>query len=197
MEVSKMFKITIKTTLIAAASVLILASPGLCLDSLIVNITAAGFMINPENSNDVRAVIRFDLPNALDSGCFISVAELRLAATVAQSFDYPLSLRINPVTTTWSAGNVDWTNPWSEPGGDYDDSLVAFGHIRESGDSDVSIDVRRLIQNYVSGRIANHGLLIRQTENLMRAFSLRQINIPGGNTYAQLAIYYIDIYSNE
>lgn len=181
-----------KIALIAAASVMIMASPGLCLDSLIVNINSAGFMINPENSSDVRAVIDFDLPNTLDSTCFVSVAELRIAAAVAQQIDYPLSLRINPVTTNWSQGNINWTNPWSNPGGDYNDSLTAFGHIRQSGDSDVRIDVTRLIQSFKSGRIPNNGLLVKQAGNMMRAFSLRQISIPGGNALAQLAIYYID-----
>jgi hypothetical protein len=133
----------------------------------------------------------FDLPNTLDSTYHVIVAELRLAATVAQQIDYPLSLRINPITTDWSSGNVGWTNPWTNPGGDFNDSLTAFGHIRQSGDSDVRIDVTRLIQSYLSGRIPNRGLLIRQTENLMRAFSLRQISIPGGNAIAQIVIYYL------
>jgi len=187
-----MFKNKVKIALIAAASVMIMASLGLCLDSLIVNITEAGLMINPENSSDVRAVIGFDLPNSLDSTCYVMVAELRIAATVARQIDYPLSLRINPITTGWSSGNVGWTNPWSNAGGDFNDSLTAFGHIRQSGDSDTRIDVTRLIQIYKNGRIPNYGLLIRQAGNMMRAFSLRQISIPGGNALAQIAIYYVD-----
>jgi len=187
-----MSKNKMRIALLAAASVLIMASSGLCLDSLVVNITEAGLMINPENSSDVRAVIGFDLPNTLDSTCYVMVAELRLAPTVAQQIDYPLSLRVNPVTTDWSPENVGWTSPWTNPGGDTDDSLNAFGHIRQSRDSDTRIDVTRLIQIYKNGRIPNQGLLIRQAGNMMRAFSLRQISIPGGNALAQLAIYYVD-----
>jgi hypothetical protein len=186
-----MFNNKIRITLITAASILILTSPGLCLDSLIVNITDAGFMINPDNPRDVRAVLGFYLPNILDSTCFVMVAEVRIAASVTQQIEYPLSLRIHPVTTDWSSGNVRWTSPWSNPGGDFNESLTAFGHIRWSGDSDVRIDVTRLIQIFKSGRIPNHGLLIRQTENLMRAFSLRQITVPGGTAIAQIVIYYI------
>jgi hypothetical protein len=180
-----------RIALTAVVTILMMTSSGMCLDSLVVNITDAGFMMDPGNHSDVRAVIGFDLPNTLDSTCWVTVAELRIAATVAQQIDFPLSLRINPVTTAWSQGNVNWVNPWNEPGGDYDDSLTAFGHIRQSGDSDVRIEVTRLIQGFLNGNVANYGLLIRQTEDLMRTFSLRQISIPGGTTVAQIVIYYI------
>jgi len=186
-----MLKNKTRIALVAAASVLIMASPGFCLDSLIVNISNAGFMTNPENSSDIRAVIDFDLPNTLDSTCYVMVAELRLAATVAQQIDYPLSIRINPVTTDWSSGNVGWTNPWTNPGGDFNDSLTAFGHIRQSGDSDVRIDITRLIQSFKTGNTPNLGLLIRQVGNRLRPYSLRQISVPGGNALVQMAIYYI------
>jgi hypothetical protein len=191
MEVNKMLKNKTKIALIAAASVLIMASSGFCLDSLIVNISNAGFLVNPENSSDIRALIDFDLPNTLDSTCRVMVAELRVAATVAQQIDYPLSLRINPVTTDWSTGNVNWTNPWTNPGGDYNDSLTAFGHIRESGDSDVRIDITRLIQSYKIGNSPNYGYLVRQVGDQLRTYSFRQMNVPGGNALVQLAIYYL------
>jgi hypothetical protein len=190
MEVNKMLKKRTKIALIAAASILIMASSGFCLDSLIVNISNAGFMTNPENSNDIRAVIDFDLPNTLDSSCRVTVAELRIAASVAQQIDYPLSLRINPVTTDWSFGNVNWMNPWTNPGGDYNDSLTAFGHIRQAGDSDVRIDVTRLIQSFKAGNTSNYGFLIRQVGEQLRTYSFRQMNVPGGNALVQLAIYY-------
>lgn len=173
-----------------------LAAPCFALDSLIVNINQATIMTNPTDSNDVRALVRFDLPQNLDTTKFVTFAELRFAVNTTQRFERPIRLRVCPITRTWSPGNISWSGPWTNPGGDFADSIGCIGHIDSSRQFNVRIDVANIIQHYIRGYMVNNGLIISQHGNLKRTYGLTPNRYPGG-AVAQLAIYYVSLNSRN
>lgn len=173
--------------------ILIVASPAFCLDSLIVNINQACVINNPRNNDDARILFRFDIPNSLDSSCYVMVAELRFGVNIQQAFDRPIVMHANPITRDWLPENANWHAPWLQAGGDYLDSVRAVGYIRPNYGSALKIDLAHLIKDNIRGYRQNYGFIIRQQGDLRRAFALNRINLPGGGSaFAQLAIYYVD-----
>jgi hypothetical protein len=168
------------------------ASPGYALDSLIVNINQAAAIVNPSDPTDVRALIRFDLPTELDTTKFVTYAELRFGVSVAQRFERPIRLKVSPLTRQWSPQNMSWGGPWNHPGGDFADTISCIAHMDSSGQSNIRVDIARIIQYFVRGNIPNHGLIIRQHGNLRRPYGVTPNRFPG-ETIAQLAIYYVDM----
>lgn len=169
-----------------------LAAPCFALDSLIVNINQVAVMANPTDPTDVRELVRFDLPQQLDSTKYVTYAELRFNVNINRQIERPIRLRVSPLTSSWSPNNIGWSGPWSHPGGDFADSISCIGHIDTTGEFTVRIDVARIVQNYIRGHLSNNGLIIRQHGNLRRAFGLTPNRYPGG-AVAQLAIYYVSL----
>jgi hypothetical protein len=180
--------------ILAMALILTALGIGPCyaLDSLIANINQAAAIVNPADPTDVRALLRFDLPTELDTTKFVTYAELRFGVNTTGQFEHPIRLRINPLTSAWTPGNIGWSAPWSRSGGDFADTIGSIGHIDTVGQFVVKIDIANIIQDYIRGYYPNHGIIIRQHGSLRRAFNLVQNRYPGG-AVAQLAIYYIDL----
>jgi len=159
---------------------------------LIVNINQAAVMANPTDPTDVRALVHFDLPQDLDTTKFVTYAELRFVVNTTQRFERPIRLRVCPLTRAWSPDNIGWSGPWTNPGGDFADSIGCIGHIDSTGQFNVRIDVANIIQHYIRGYLVNNGLIICQHGNLRRAYGLTPNRNPGG-AVAQLAIYYVNL----
>lgn len=189
-----MFKNMKNIVAMIALSILIISSPAWSLDSLIVNITRASVIVNPDDTNDMRALLQFDLPELLDTTKYVMVAELRFRINIPQQFDRLIKLRACPLTREWSPDNVGWNIPWDNAGGDFADTMRALGHVSQSGETEIKIDVAHLIQNYIRGYLPNHGLIVRQIGEPMRRFTLVPYNSPEpDDTIVQLAIYYVDM----
>jgi hypothetical protein len=87
-----------------------------------------------------------------------------------------LRLHAYPVTTSWSAGSVSWTTPWTRPGGDFDQDLYASTEIDLSrGATTVGLDLTLLIEEIVEAGRAADGFLITVDPSQGRGLSAEDV----------------------
>lgn len=95
-----------------------------------------------------------------------------------------------PVTTDWNNASASWSNPWTNEGGDFNDSLYEIGLIKAGSDGAVRFDITRLVTSWQQGTISNHGLIIIPLEENRRITELvRQSSFPQG-VFARVIIYF-------
>ena len=127
-------------------------------------------------------LIRFDLA-AIPKGATVHKAVLRLSSAgfprKGRDGKFASALVAHPLAREWQ-DNASWTahtrgktrkdpgQPWGAAGGDYDAKMVSkpdvmtagpWGHIRE-------LDVTDIVREWVSGKRANHGLLLKVPEKV-------------------------------
>jgi N-acetylneuraminic acid mutarotase len=121
----------------------------------------------------VRSLVQFDL-SAIPSGSTINSAAFE--AYLVGWYDYPDRYRdiaVHRVTGTWSEDSVTWNN---KP--DYGESYDSVSIKAEEVWDWHSWDVRNLVQEWVNGTHANHGIMLRGPEQSddpgWRSFSTRE-----------------------
>lgn len=179
-------------TLVAMA--IVLASFGQCLalDSLIVNINRAAFLTNPEDNTDSRMFVQFNLPSSLDTSIYITYAELRFGLTESHVNTRPLNIKACPITREWVPERLQWNGAWTNPGGDFFDSLGVPGIVARTDQSFGKIEISHLLMHYIRGNLANYGFVIKQAGLIRQSFAPTHFNA-NDNIAAQLAIYYVNL----
>jgi len=165
------------------------------LDSLIINIDRANVIRNPDNRFDSRIILQFDLPNMFDTCTNVVFAELRFMINPNLQIDHPVKFYVHPISTNWDIQNADWHRPWVRSGGDFPDSIRSLGHLFQSEETELKIEVSRLIQSLIRNDMSNNGLIVRQQGLQMSPFSL--LRGYSDDCFAQLAVYYAVIRSDE
>jgi hypothetical protein len=126
----------------------------------------------------VRSLVMFDL-STIPSGSTINNATFE--AYLVAWYDYPNRYRdvaVHRITGTWSEDSVTWNN---SPGYDgyYDSVSIKAEEIWDWH----SWDVTDLVQEWVNGTYANHGIMLRGPEqsgadSAWRSFSTREYDYP-------------------
>ena len=181
---------------LALTAIMVVTRPCVALDSLLININQATLITNPDDNNDTRMLVKFELPVSLDTTKYITYAELRFGVTTPQELNRPVNLKVNPITRQWSPEGMLWNGPWTTPGGDFTDTLSTAGVVTRAGQSPVRIEVSHLLMQYVRGLLPNYGLIIRQGGVHRQAVSPAPLN-PPSNLAAQLVIYYVDLHPGD
>ena len=122
----------------------------------------------------VRSLVMFDL-STIPSGSTINSATFE--AYLVGSYDYPNRYRdvtVHRITGAWSEGSVTWNNKPSYSGS-YDSVSIKSEQVWDWH----SWDIRDLVQEWVNGTYANHGLMLRGPEqsgadSAWRSFSTRE-----------------------
>lgn len=179
-------------TLVSMAIVMACFGQCLALDSLIININRAAFLTNPEDNTDSRMFVQFNLPSSLDTSKYITYAELRFGLAESRANTRPLNVKVCPITREWVPERLQWNGVWTNPGGDFLDSIGASGVIPQDGRSPRKIEVSHLLMQYVRGNIPNFGFVIKQTGLIRQSFVPTHFNA-NDNIIAQLAIYYVNL----
>jgi hypothetical protein len=114
--------------------------------------------VRPDNGADRRALIRFDL-SAIPPGSIVSTASLFLF----EKDDDPNQVTyIYRVTSSWNEDSATWEFPWTNPGGDFDNSFVYAVYPPSQINCMLTIDITNLVQEWVNGT-PNYGLLLYST----------------------------------
>jgi len=93
-------------------------------------------------------------------GKFVEAALLTVPVD-GEAFPRDLDLRVFPVTQAWEGGPVDWTTPWSEPGGDFDERRMCAEQVSAGRRSTaLQVNVSPIIREMVHGSIESHGFLL-------------------------------------
>jgi hypothetical protein len=103
-------------------------------------------------------------------------------------------LGVYPITTEWSAETVTWNNPWTNPGGDFDDVNYAEYAVSIPGKQNIQVDLTDLCMRWADGRLPYHGFLISVSESSLAGIDL--LNQEGdGGPIARLTISYNQVTS--
>lgn len=87
-----------------------------------------------------------------------------------------LEIRIYPLTTNWNENNVTWINPWSVPGGDFDELQYAHALVTLPDEQEVTFNLTDLFQRFCDGRLEYYGLLVSVSTNSWDTFTLSNLN---------------------
>ena len=72
-----------------------------------------------------------------------------------------LELRFHNLTTEWNAGSVSWSNGWSRPGGDFDESVYsALSLDLGRGAHAATADVSQLLKEVYESGASSEGVLL-------------------------------------
>lgn len=116
---------------------------------------------NPENTAEVRSLLRFELPEDLiGAEIELAIVQFRASVAAADGADV-LGLNAFPVSTNWSEDSAEWDGEWTTPGGDYDESLHAVWMVDTGPNAVVRFDVTRMVRAWVTGGCADNGLIVR------------------------------------
>jgi len=72
-----------------------------------------------------------------------------------------VSLRLHPVTSSWSPGGASWTS-WSRPGGDFDDGVYSRTELDLARSGTVSIDATSLLKEMIEGGMTAYGFILTE-----------------------------------
>jgi len=113
------------------------------------------------DSNYGRLLFKFDLPKELDSA-FIDYSEIIFKAEPEPSYSNAklIVIAAYPLSRDWSADNVSWTSPWTNPGGDYIDSIYCSALLFKSEDYQIGLDITPLVRLWIDNSLSNYGLIL-------------------------------------
>lgn len=145
--------------------------------------------IDSTSSDAGRLLFKFDLPEELDEA-FIDYAELLFKAEPK-----PASLRRVvvggfPLTKDWNEGNVSWTNPWTDDGGDYIDTIMATCLNSKEEARLTSLDITEILRLWIEEEISNFGLVLMDLDREDGKLKLQQSSKLPEGIKAEIRIFY-------
>jgi dienelactone hydrolase len=132
-----------------------------------------------------RMLLKFDLSPSIPSGSAAVITRARLSLWVLWvSSDTPNSGDVYRVNRHWTEASATWNSPWLATGcdavpADREDTVLASALLPASWGSWVAWDVTSLVQSWVSGQVANEGLVvIGRSGELNREVTFRSSDHP-------------------
>jgi hypothetical protein len=124
-------------------------------------VSKRGLLVVSELNENARTVIHFNL----DGWSVDSISEAKLCLYKYRGGYYSVSRTINvcPLTTTFSESTATWNYPWTNPGGDFDNSISASAEVPELPDevvAKVEWDITGMITSRWSD-LTNCGFLLK------------------------------------
>ena len=119
-------------------------------------------IVSPSNARDTRVLLYFELPGELMSGKARIVSAALLFKAGIEDANFGL-VHVFPVTKAWQGeASVGWGSPWETPGGDYTQRVAGKSVTLKAskGTGEVASNVTFIVMDWVSGRLANNGLVV-------------------------------------
>ena len=139
-----------------------LGAAGLQAKELIISPTKVEAIVSPTDARDSRVLVYFELPKELyGKKVMIDNATLVVEAQVTDA-EFGM-VHIFPATRAWQAeASVAWNSPWEKAGGDFT-QLIAGKCVTlkaANGEKEISSNVTFIVMDWISGRLANNGLIL-------------------------------------
>ena len=96
---------------------------------------------------------------APEENVIVRRALLRVPLTAIE-FSERMTLRVHPVTTAWSSGQVSWTTGWSREGGDFDDRLRARAEVSAQTEGEAIFDITVIAKEMLEHGMTNYGFIL-------------------------------------
>jgi hypothetical protein len=160
-------------------------------EEISVDIGNAVVITNPNSSvSHFLAMPLLDLP---DSSMVVdrAVLDLWVEPETEDTITFA-AVTVYPLISNWSVNDVSWSSPWTNPGGDIDNTFYAEYAINTPGLQSIEIDLTDLVMRWVDGRMAYYGFMIMVSDGALA--TLNFTNGPDGNgPFATLRITYTSI----
>lgn len=176
-------------TLFVGGIVLSLTSLAFSDNKVEIAISDASLIVPDNDSLSSRLLFKFDLPSSL-SDKRIDFAEVVFYTKTDSSSTHSVMLAAYPVTTDWNKSSASWSNPWTNIGGDYNDSLCEMGFVKFSGEGKVRLDITNFVERWQKQSMANYGLIVFPLETDRKIISLVHPPSFDMNVYAKVIIYF-------
>ena len=147
-------------------------------------------IINSPNQNAIHILAKPDLglPDTT-----LMVDRAILSATISpqtQDTTTFISIRLYPITTDWNPANVNWNNPWTEPGGDCDQIHYGEFLVTDVGNQPIEMDITSLLMRWTDGRLPYYGFLIKISRSSSDRFTIvRNGNDPHATIDIRYTVY--------
>jgi hypothetical protein len=176
-------------SLLVGGFVLSLSSLAFSDNKVEISISDASLIAPDSDSLSSRMLFKFDLPLSLNDKR-IDFAEVVFYAKMDSSSTHSIMLAAYPVTTDWNKSSASWSNPWTNSGGDYNDSLCEIGLVKSSGEERVRLEITHFVERWQKQSMANYGLIVFPLETDRKIMSLVHHPSFDTNVYAKVIIYY-------
>lgn len=137
--------------------------------SLEVDATRVAVIKPSENSEDLRLLVSFELPDSLE-GESIDFACVSFVADCA-GVEGGVSFQGFVVTKAWDASTVSWSAPWDKTGGDWDSGFSAYGITEAGSGKTVELDVTEFAKGWLKEPSKNFGIVVRVSGPFFGTFS--------------------------
>ncbi len=134
-----------------------------------------GKVIHDPDSQNNRFIFRPEI-DIFGESTYIVKATLSTEITPLTNDTTFLEIRIYPITTDWYGNNVSWTNPWNEPGGDFDELHYAHALVSLPQEQEVRFDLTNLLQGFCSGNLEYYGFIVTVSASSWDAFTLSNLH---------------------
>jgi len=153
----------LRKLVLSAVFLLLVFAPASHARKAVLQPSKAAAIVSPSNVQDTRTLIYFEVPqNVMKQSVTVDFAVLKCKAMMAGA---PLGqIDVFPLKSAWEdAVRVTWDGPWEKPGGDYSTEMGPALYSLKSTSSmqQITIDVTRIAQDWQSGALANHGLILK------------------------------------
>ena len=132
-------------------------------------------IVSPTEERDVRVLVFFELPSELLTGRFIVDNAVLVFDAEVTGADFGL-VHVFPVTKAWRTESaVAWSSPWEKAGGDYTQGIAGKSITMKAaeGEKRVSSNITFIVMDWVSGRLANDGLILLLSEQDLTSSDVR------------------------
>jgi len=151
------------------------------------SVSSAVRLVNPQDSTDCSFLLKFDIPEELSSNVIIDYVSLRIRGNFGLLSSGAPTVAVSPVTVSWSAGNVTWSEGWSIGGANVKDSVVYTAPLSVKKGYEGKIMITRIVKDWIEEEYANRGLLLQVLD---REASLNQLSTVSEDEIAKIDIYY-------
>lgn len=128
------------------------------------DVTRFALISNPGGDFSQRGLLAFELPHDL-TGKTIKSAFLKIPMSITITDSSLADLAVWPLGTTWTEGDVDWDNPWIQPGGDVADSSYVLFATDDGTSRIIEIDISTIVSAWAHEWYPNYGLMLTMIQD--------------------------------
>lgn len=130
-------------------------------DTLSVQLAAVATISGPAGGDQVsRALAGIEIPIQLN-GAQVDAAFLVLPAPALAGPGEPLVIRCHRLARPWQDDGVSWTEPWQQPGGDFDSTALATAVTWPEDESPLRFDITGPVRDWLDGAGCYGVILLR------------------------------------
>ena len=108
----------------------------------------------------LRILMKFNIPDSVSTSNIISFDLILNGQFRIEDQDTTMWLTISPLTSDWQIGTVNWINPWSVAGGDFDTLNTATYFLNPVDEDPYRIDLKRVYDAQNEVNASNYGFII-------------------------------------